>query len=598
MRRHGLAALLLAATFFAIVAPSLRWFEFTNGGEDGVVVAALELRRGESDWLVPTLFGEARTKKPPLATWMSALAVRPTTVARLDDADPVRRDAAYRRLAWEIRWPGLLASCGTLLAVYALGATLHSPRLGLAALVIFGSSFFWLRWSRWATTDVQLSLWVAVANVFFAQAILRGRIWRGFILGGAALGLAMMAKGPVALLQCALPVAMFAGWRRFTPAAGDVFGETSSGRRLSLPFAAMLGVALFIVIGGWWYAWVYWHNPAVWAQWRVELTREGATEGPPDPWYSYLELLPLMFPWCVFFIVGLIDATKRLLAPSVRRDGSPIVLALLLVVAPIVVMAFFKDRKERYLLPMAAPAAILAASGLRLAMLEWKSAGKAGGAVVIHRWLAAGGAIGVILAASPLFKLLRDTNGKPLLSYVDTAFASGVTLAIAAIGFLAFSRNARNKASAAGMVGSTTLISFVSFGVVMAWASRRSVDGVSDMKPLADAIRAAHREAKYYSFRPSRPARHAPLDLTIYLNRIVFNLPNLQALDQMSGPRLFAVNQRADQEPPRPPPGWTTMTILKRGRDWWHVFASPETAPASDSAQSAVPHTMPPGQDH
>ena len=42
------------------------------------------------------------------------------------------------------------------------------------------------------------------------------------------------------------------------------------------------------------------------------------------------------------------------------------VLALLTVVVPIVIMSLFRDRKERYLLPMVAPAAVLCAHALSI----------------------------------------------------------------------------------------------------------------------------------------------------------------------------------------------------------------------------------------
>ena len=175
-RRDGLLAGLIAAAFRDGHAPALHWQQFTNGGENGVVITALELRRGESDWLVPTLFNERRTKKPPLATWVSAMAMRPATVAPLDDPDPARRDAAYDRLAWEIRWRALMTAALALLVVCGLGATL-APLRSRRPPPSWARAAFWLRWTRWATTDMQLTLSVVAVNLCFAQWLLRGRRW-------------------------------------------------------------------------------------------------------------------------------------------------------------------------------------------------------------------------------------------------------------------------------------------------------------------------------------------------------------------------------------------------------------------------------------
>src|SRR5688572_1623652 len=64
---------------FISVAPTLTWLEFSNGSENLVVQTVLEIRRS-GVWLVPTLQGEPRVQKPPLAAWISAAAVSDRTV--------------------------------------------------------------------------------------------------------------------------------------------------------------------------------------------------------------------------------------------------------------------------------------------------------------------------------------------------------------------------------------------------------------------------------------------------------------------------------------------------------------------------------------
>src|SRR5688500_16283422 len=177
-RTHLLPPLAVIALFFGAIFPTLHWREFTDGGENGVAGAVLELRRG-GPWLVPTLHAEQRTKKPPLATWVAAKAARPDTVARLSEPDPSVRHAAYRDLARQIRWPSLLTACLMLAAVYAQGAVVDGPSLGFAAALICGTTLLWLDLGYLATTDVPLALWVNVANVFLAAAVLRGKWWMG-----------------------------------------------------------------------------------------------------------------------------------------------------------------------------------------------------------------------------------------------------------------------------------------------------------------------------------------------------------------------------------------------------------------------------------
>jgi 4-amino-4-deoxy-L-arabinose transferase-like glycosyltransferase len=161
----------------------------------------LELRRGDgswSSWLTPTLHDELRTKKPPLATWLSAISARPATVAKLSDPDPAIRNHAFENLAWQVRLPSLLAMCGVLVSTFVLGSLAGGHRLGLISAIVCGTSLFWLRNARLATTDVHLALWVGVTNCFLAAAVFQRRWWLGFVGGGIALGLAMMSKGTVA----------------------------------------------------------------------------------------------------------------------------------------------------------------------------------------------------------------------------------------------------------------------------------------------------------------------------------------------------------------------------------------------------------------
>ncbi|MBC8105786.1 MAG: glycosyltransferase family 39 protein, partial [Anaerolineae bacterium] len=202
-------AIALAVAFFACVAPTLRWLEFSNSMEVLNVGTVLEIHRG-SPWLLPTLEGKPRIEKPPLTAWITALATRRPTSAALNDPDPVQRAAAYYRLAFDIRWTALLTGALTLLATYALGSIIaRDEQLGFVAAIVCASNYFFLRFTRFATTDMQLMLWVTLANVFIARCVLDRVTWPAALGAGAALGLAFMAKGPVAFVQTLAPAAVY-----------------------------------------------------------------------------------------------------------------------------------------------------------------------------------------------------------------------------------------------------------------------------------------------------------------------------------------------------------------------------------------------------
>jgi hypothetical protein len=103
----------------------------------------------------------------------------------------------------------------------------------------------------------------------------------------------------------------------------------------------------------------------------------------------------------------------------------------------------------------------------------------------------------------------------------------------------------------------------------------RSRDGRSDLKPLADAIaRAAPADAPVWSVHPDDPARAAPLDLSIYLNRVV--RPAASAAGATAPGRQGQVivlgSRRGDVVPSLPAPGAAYLGAARRGDVTWHAF--------------------------
>ena len=106
----------------------------------------------------PRSMASLRTNKPPLPAWICAAFVPSSTTAKLSHVN--ERDAAYRQLSWEVRWPALLFSCLTIVACGWMGRILISDGIGIASAAIASSCLLFLRFSRSMTTDVHLMLWV------------------------------------------------------------------------------------------------------------------------------------------------------------------------------------------------------------------------------------------------------------------------------------------------------------------------------------------------------------------------------------------------------------------------------------------------------
>lgn len=559
-------ATVIALTFFAATAPTLAWLEFSSGMENLVAATALEIRRTGA-WLIPTLEGEARTAKPPLAAWISAVAVRQPTLAKLDDADPLVRDAAYRRLAWEIRWPGLLSSCAMLLAVFALGRSVGGDRIGLVAMLVAGSTLYFLRFGRQATTDVQLALWVAVANAAIARLLLQGVTWPASLVAGAALGLALMSKGPVALLQSIVPAAIFV-----------IVSHRRVVRRRWAPIVA--GLVLMLIVGGAWYAFVAAtvRTPqSVWSRWTLELARAGPQER-PGYLFSYATIFAYLLPWTPVFIFGAIWTGVE--AWRDRRQGAQSrggwLLALLLVVIPIVAMSFFPDRKERYLLPLLAPAAVLAARGLQ-PILRDTPGPRVPASVQWAIILILG--VGFPIAAGTRYVTRADGSPWHPLNF---AIAIAVAMLAMVVGAIAFARTTR-FALVAATVGVMLVLQPLFF-----IGYRATRQGRSEMRPLAELIRASVPDAQMHHWRPRGPQR-LPVDLSIYLNRPTPWVGDAAALPPNGRPQVIATMQ------PEPPgPDWIPLGRVPRDRDFYYAYCRRPAAPASAAAPApAAPAPAP-----
>ncbi len=486
----GFRISLLTTLFFAAVAPTLTWLEFSGGSENLVVGTVLEMRRGGA-WLIPTLKGEPRTTKPPLTTWLTATAVTPDTIRAL--SDPQRRDRAYRKLAWQTRWPALASSCLLIVATAFLGRVIAGDRAGLLAAAIAGSSLMWLVFGRSNSTDVQLALWVTVTNVCFAYALFTPRRWIACIAGGIALGLALMSKGPVALVQTVVPLAVFATWQRSWTARQQ--------RPPIAPFITAALIALIIALP--WPLYVLSHNRGQLFNWWREVFRTSDEGLGRDPAWVYFSLIPLLVPWSGLLILGIVSAIWE------RTQRS--VLALALIIVPILIMGLFKDKAERYLLPMLAPAAVLCGEALLRQRDDRYERAKS--VALAFTW----SSLAALAIGLPLAGLLYEKTVS-MQSWWNWPLALAFTAGAGLILIVAWTQRRRGIA----MMVVTAIVIMLAVQALFMHGYASSANGRSELKPLADAIvAAAPPDAEIWDYQPSNWWSRVPNDLGIYLNRTI-----------------------------------------------------------------------------
>lgn len=546
-------SVIVAGVFFASLAPTLRWPELTGGNENIVIQTALEIRRG-GPWLIPNMLGEPRVKKPPLVAWITALTLRQSTLDRMED--PQTREQAYRELAWQVRWTGLVAGCVTILATFFLGKALFDARTGWVAAIVVGSTILFQKYMRQSTSDVHLAMWVTIANVFLAMALIHGRLWVGWTGAGVAVAMAFLCKGPVALLETFLPAIGFVGLSRCgifrsTDPLVTWTGAATRGRHQVL--AGLTGILIFAGLALPWFVYVYWTVPQVGSTWATEVSRQGATGLGPDPVYAYLLRWPMNWPWLVGWVIGIMVLFRR----RTLSDGY----VLLLLLLPLAVMTFVPDRKERYLLPFAGVSAVISAVGM-LQILGSHTLEKSLRAIHwISLWVVCAG-FPIVAATHPQMLRVDGSNWYPL--GLGIWFAVGITAWIG-LGVL-FQRYWRYAILV--ITWSSVLILQ---GLVM-WGYKDSPGGKSALKPLAELIRQQVPDAAVFDWDEKVRVEE---ELAIYLNRVIVSAdPN--TLSPVDRPIVFVTRQDKREPEPQAPTGWSPLGwVQDRQNRWWAFVKYP-----------------------
>ena len=593
--------LLLSLLVAASLWPATRWFDFSNESEQLVVAAALESRRdgsAEALWR-PTLNGETRLRKPPLATW-TTMAVIPRDEARRLADGPVDA-AAFARMMLKVRAVSLLAAAAMLLLTFELGRFLGGRTVGLAALAILAATYGFIEHAVRVTTDLHLALWVLAANVCLARAVLHRDVATPFsrerservksapttlVLAGLVLGLAMMSKGPVCLLETLAPVAAFVALRRWSVTQRlkrpMTLPRTAAPSKLGL----LAAVALFCLVGLPWYVSAYLAHPVVASEWTTELSRVAATTVGADKPRDYAVWFALLLPWTLFFclagVTALCEAWRRLTRgyfgppPGIGRVRGPgAVLALLLTIVPIALLICFPDRKERYLLPMLPPAAVLTAFGVAWVYRDARARPK-GAALVIaaHLLIVAVVTLGIPLATMLLGRDPRGGDDQPWLSP-----AVAVPLQALAAATVAGAVYAARRWRLGGLVGGTAFA--LLFGASVFFAGYgRYFNGRSDQRPLATAVR-----EKLPAFQMLYTGRRPPPDLTLFAGRPIRRVDLPRDADWPSAhdgpPTVWITNRKLKQPDPPLPPGGRLLGSARRGEVVWLAVELP---PASQNA--------------
>ena len=426
----------------ALAAVALFARPLTPIDETRYVSAAWEMwLRG--DFLVPYKNGEPYDHKPPFMFWMF--------------------HAGWALFGVNDWWPRLvlpLFSAGGLLLTWALGRRLWPQHAGLggeAALLLSGT-LLWVLFSTAVMFDVLLAFWVLVGMHGILSAAEGKR--HGFVLLGVAIGLGVLTKGPVILLNL-LPITVLAPWwnpgLKWARWFGGVLLAVGLGAAIALAWAIPAGEA-----GGEAY-----RNAIFWGQTADRMVESFAHR---RPFWWYVPLLPLLlFP--VFVWPGFWRGLAAHVKAGLDR-GTRFCLAWMLPV--FVAFSFISGKQPHYLVPLFPAFMLLAARVLRE-----RPASRIG----LPALLAAVLGIALVLVAAGQFGDLHDD-----IAELPPAWPGALLVLAAGVAWWAGRRGASGTLSLA-LLGAAFL-ALVQISVMRAMAP------LYDVKPMALAIKQVQDEGR------------------------------------------------------------------------------------------------------
>jgi len=241
------------------------------------------------DWLIPRVNGLPRYDKPPLVYWAMGLLY---ALPGQEQWNPLG--------TWASRLPSALACVGVMLA---LARTLlrwpqaqRQPAFtALTAALAFGLSPLMLLWGRVAVSDALFSALVAGSMLLAWRAIAEPgyALWPTWVV----LGLAVLAKGPVAVVLLGLTLLLFGWsqgdlpglWRRMRPLPGLALTAL-----VSLPW---YGAALLVEGEPFWRSFFGYHN--------VQRFTQVVNQHQAPWWFFFLVLVIASLPASPLLVLGL-----------------------------------------------------------------------------------------------------------------------------------------------------------------------------------------------------------------------------------------------------------------------------------------------------
>ncbi|MBR7779362.1 glycosyltransferase family 39 protein [Undibacterium rugosum] len=348
------------------------------------------------DWITLRLNGIKYFEKPPLQNWMNAISF-----------------ALFGLGDWQARlWTGLCGLIGVA-AVWFTGKRVYSPRVGVIAALVLGSSFYWAGMGHVNSLDMGLSGMMALTmcGLLLGQrdgvSVTEQR--NAMLICWAGMALATMSKGLIGFVLPGTVLILYTlitrDWRLWTRLH---FGK---------------GLLLFFAITAPWFILIALKNPEHPHFFFIHEHFDRFTSGVHKrggAWHYFFPFLALgIIPWLGVLVQGLLSGMKK--TPTRFQPG------LMLLIWAVFFFFFFSisgSKLPGYILPIFPALAMLIA-----VQLEQSSSRSLQVAAILMVLLGLGGLLGV-------GKAIDISKNKPALEQALSAAYANWLYVVAALALL------------------------------------------------------------------------------------------------------------------------------------------------------------------
>lgn len=368
----------------------------SDPGEVKTIVTGREII-ADGQWLIPTMNGELRLDKPPLAAWVASFV-----------------ESAYPRNLSAQRAP--IALMGLMWAMFFYGVARYMERRkGFAevATLVFITCYNVIYFGRVVSRDIYAYAFMMGALYFLLRLFYDSRYfaiphkWRWALLAGLMMGLSFLSNGSVAFYSMLLPFVMVMTYYR----RPDMTGRW-------LPLLALILVCLATF--GWWYVYLFtYHQDAI----RDAISNEFKIwmGGHTRPWFYYWRFFSEMGIWAPFTLAALVVPywNKRLSTKRVYKTS------ISWLAIGLVLLSLVPQKEMSDLIALAPPCALVVACLIYYYSERWPSDKWGKMLFYVNGYL-----IALILFALPFFVYIRMVN-RDLMDLGTALFVSVFLFGIA-----------------------------------------------------------------------------------------------------------------------------------------------------------------------